>query len=184
MIDIIRDYADKEYLDLIKEKQASVKETVRNLVYLDRNNTADIWADISTTIKSSSKDTAKVIALMPCMGEYDPVNTYKTRNPLSPEFFFECVKRIYGRKEHSCLSSANKPKVIDVLVKFTKLYDGADFKNEESLSHFFDQVYNLDFANVRNIKLTPETRNLIIKAMDETPQGFVSPTDEMIEALI
>lgn len=42
----------------------------------------------------------------------------------------------------------------------------------------------MDFANVRDIKLEPATRNLLIQAIDETPAGFVSPTDEMIGSLI
>lgn len=139
VIDIIRDFADQEYLDIITEKNQlkAGKDNVRNLVYLDRNNTADIWESITSTIRSSGRENSQIIALMPCMGEFNP-STYKIQNPLSPEFVFECIKRIYGRKEHSCLSASNKPKVIDVLVKFTKLYDGADLNNEEFLRQYFD----------------------------------------------
>lgn len=43
VIDIIRGYADAEYLELIKKKEAKEEPHVRSLVYLDRNNTADIW---------------------------------------------------------------------------------------------------------------------------------------------
>jgi hypothetical protein len=131
VIDIIRDFADKEYLDIITDKLKHLGDKrIRNLVYLDRNNTSDIWNDITSTIRSHDKSSeARIIALMPCMGDFD-MNTYQIPNPLSPEFVFECIKRIYNRKEHSCLSSANKDKVIDVLIKFTKLYDGANFRDQ------------------------------------------------------
>ena len=44
---------------------------------------------------------------------------------------YECIKRIFGRKSHDCLSGENKPKVVEVMLKFAKLYDGIDFWNEE-----------------------------------------------------
>lgn len=47
VIDIIRAFADQEYLDIIKNKTGPGKDHVRNLVYLDRNNTADIWDSIA-----------------------------------------------------------------------------------------------------------------------------------------
>ena len=46
---------------------------------------------------------------------------------------FECIKRIFSRKAHDCLSSENKPKVVEVVLKFAKLYDGVDFENEENI---------------------------------------------------
>lgn len=41
---------------------------------------------------------------------------------------YECIKRIFSRPNHECLSSENKPKVAEVILKFAKLYDGIDFK--------------------------------------------------------
>jgi len=140
VIDIIRGPADQEYLDIIKEMntKAQTQKIIKNLVYLDRNNTADVWESIVSAVRQSGKDSSKVICLMPCMGDFDSFGTYEIQNPLSPEFVFECIRRIYGRKEHTCLSSANKPKVIDVLIKFTKLYDGSNFLDQASLKKFFD----------------------------------------------
>lgn len=62
-IDIIRGQADKQYLDAITncfddavEKENQGHKTnqhspsavgIRELIYLDRNNTADIWSDVS-----------------------------------------------------------------------------------------------------------------------------------------
>ena len=39
---------------------------------------------------------------------------------------YECIKRIFGRKNHDCLSAANKPKVVEVILKFARLYDEHD----------------------------------------------------------
>jgi hypothetical protein len=58
---------------------------------------------------------------------------------------YECVKRIFGRPSHDCLSSANKPKVVEIILKFTKLYDGADFNNDKLLKENFDDYVHLDF---------------------------------------
>ena len=44
---------------------------------------------------------------------------------------YECIKRIFSRKSHDCLSSENKPKVVEVLLKFARLYDGVDFSKDE-----------------------------------------------------
>jgi hypothetical protein len=58
---------------------------------------------------------------------------------------YECVKRIFGRKDHECLSNKNRPKVVDVSLRFTKLYDGADMSDENVLKQYFDDFIHLDF---------------------------------------
>lgn len=58
---------------------------------------------------------------------------------------FECIKRIFGRPKHDCLSAENKPKVVEVILKFTKLYDGADFNSDQILRQYFDDFVRLDF---------------------------------------
>ena len=58
---------------------------------------------------------------------------YKHVNPLGPHFMYECIRRIFSRESHDCLSGDNKPKVVEVILKFVKLYDGIDFSNEEHL---------------------------------------------------
>lgn len=53
-IDIIRDKADQEYLDTITLHCQSLATNensqnnflVKQIIYLDRNNTADVWPDI------------------------------------------------------------------------------------------------------------------------------------------
>lgn len=54
-IDIIRAKADQEYLDAVtsycqiddaSENDESSKYLLKQIIYLDRNNTADIWPDI------------------------------------------------------------------------------------------------------------------------------------------
>jgi hypothetical protein len=66
------------------------------------------------------------VLLVPEQHPFDKA-LYHTVNPISPQFQYECIKRIFGRKEHDCLSSANKPKVVEVILKFAKLYDGVNF---------------------------------------------------------
>ena len=63
---------------------------------------------------------------------------------------YECIKRIFGRKSHDCLSSENKPKVVEVILKFAKLYDGIDLRNDENLKKHFDQVVRYDFLNFKD----------------------------------
>ena len=58
---------------------------------------------------------------------------------------FECIKRIFGRKSHDCLSSANKPKVVEIILKFAKLYDGVDLRRDDVLLSYFDDFVRLDF---------------------------------------
>ena len=58
---------------------------------------------------------------------------------------YECIKRIFGRKDHECLSNKNPTKVIDVSLRFAKLYDGADMSDEKVLRQHFDDFIHLDF---------------------------------------
>ena len=71
----------------------------------------------------------KTLLVLPAQNSFD-YSLYKHMNPLTPTFIYECIKRIFGRKSHDCLSSENKPKVVEVILKFSKLYDGTDFSNE------------------------------------------------------
>ena len=63
-IDIIRDKADKDYLDQVAmfcssssgcENVATPGVLNKQLIYLDRNNTPDVWKDIVKTIKKCNK---------------------------------------------------------------------------------------------------------------------------------
>lgn len=69
--------------------------------------------------------------------DFDPA-LYHTFNPICPHMMYECIKRIFGRKSHDCLSAENKPKVVEVILKFAKLYDGAQLDNDQALKKNFD----------------------------------------------
>ena len=56
---------------------------------------------------------------------------YNSRNPICPHLTYECIRRIFGRKDHGCLSSANKPKAVEVVLKFVKLHDGFNFADRD-----------------------------------------------------
>lgn len=57
---------------------------------------------------------------------------------------YECIKRIFGRKSHECLSNTNRPKVVDVALRFAKLYDGVDLSDSSVLKEYFDDFIHLD----------------------------------------
>ena len=71
-IDIIRDKADQDYLDAIashcnssvsNENAANTVQgepvLAKQLIYLDRNNTPDVWSDIQKTIEKANKESKK-----------------------------------------------------------------------------------------------------------------------------
>lgn len=98
---------------------------------------------------------------------------------------FECIKRIFGRPTHSCLSSENKPKVVEVLLKFTKLYDGVDFNNDAQLRQWFDDFVRLDFLQFsQRSNLETETIKILIESYNKTPPNFQCPSDEVISKCI
>lgn len=72
---------------------------------------------------------------------------YQRPNPISPELFYQSAKRIFSRSTHDCLSSDDKPKAIEVLLKFTRLYDYCSFSNDEDSKKTFkgDTLY-LDYG--------------------------------------
>lgn len=91
---------------------------------------------------------------------------------------FECIKRIFGRPKHDCLSSANKPKVVEVILKFAKLYDGANFNNDDLLRQYFDDFVRLDFLQFSmRPNLEESTVATIIDCYNQTPPNFQSPSD-------
>jgi len=119
------------------------------MIYLDRNNTPDVWADISATIAKSSKaakfkDFKSVLILPQQHASFDP-QRYNSLNPICPHMIYECCKRIFYRKSHDCLSAENKPKVVEVILKFAKLYDGIDLNDDSTLLKYFDGFIRLDF---------------------------------------
>ena len=122
---------------------------IKQIIYLDRNNTPDVWKDIQRTIIKGNQDenfkTFKSVLIVPeSHPDFNP-SLYNSQNSICPQMMFECIKRIFGRPAHDCLSSANKPKVVEVILKFTKLYDGIDLNNDEMLRTYFDDFVRLDF---------------------------------------
>ena len=87
---------------------------------------------------------------------------------------YKCIKRIFNRPAHSCLSSDNKPKVVEVLLKFAKLYDYVDFEDERKLKQNFSNVLKLDFLQFKNNEkpITDETHETIVDGYNQTPEKF------------
>ena len=111
--------------------------------------------------------------------------TYQTLNSICPQMIFECIKRIFGRKDHTCLSSANKPKVVEVILKFAKLYDGVDLSNDDVLRTYFDDFVRLDFLGFsQRPPLLPETIETLTNGYNQTPPDFQCPSDEVINYCI
>ena len=116
-------------------------------MFLDRNNTPDIWSSIKNTIAASSNaNNSYSVVLLPKMAPFD-FSRYLHRNPICPQLTFECIRRIFGRKAHNCLSAANKPKSVEVVLKFVKLHDGFDFSDKKQVLSYFDHYIDMDFMN-------------------------------------
>lgn len=74
-IDIIRGKADQDYLDEVTNMCLNNNENqgesaiTKQIIYLDRNNTPDVWKDISATIKKaysgSSEKQFKSVLVVP-----------------------------------------------------------------------------------------------------------------------
>lgn len=131
------------------------KPNIKQLIYCDRNNTPDIWSDIKKVL-SYRPEIIKTILIVPEQGKHS-ISTYKTPNPLAPKFIYECIRRIFSRKSHECLSSDNKEKVIEVLIKFAKLYDGTDFSDQDKVGSMYDDVIHLDFTRIDQFTISKET---------------------------
>ena len=162
IIDIIRDKADRDYLDQVAAQAGSNDDPLpigrsrtstakpnlpKTIVFLDRNNTPDVWGDIRDTIAASHEGRAKdyrTVVLLPKMEAW-PKEQFRAKNPICPHLVYECCKRIFGRKEHGCLNSENKPKAVEVVLKFAKLHDGFDFDDRDQILSYFDDVLTLDF---------------------------------------
>ena len=102
--------------------------TPKTIIYLDRNNTPDIWGDIKRTVDENSfcapgqPKEHRTVVLLPKQESFDK-SLYRKKNPICPHLIFECCNRIFKRREHGCLSGDNKPKAVEVVLKFAKLHD-------------------------------------------------------------
>jgi hypothetical protein len=94
---------------------------------------------------------------------------------------YECVKRIFGRKQHECLSNSNRPKVVEISLRFAKLYDGVDLADQQVLRTYFDDFIYLDLLQFdQRPKLAQETIESLIWSYNQTPEDFEPPSDEVI----
>ena len=103
----------------------------KTIIYLDRNNTPDIWGDIKRIVDESSQETGlpkdhRTVVLLPKQESFNK-SLYHRKNPICPHLIFECCNRIFKRREHGCLSGNDKPKAVEVVLKFAKLHDNFDF---------------------------------------------------------
>ena len=164
----------------------------KTIVYLDRNNTPDIWGDIKKTVDETSREAValggkrhRTVVLLPKQERFDKT-LYRRKNPICPHLIFECCNRIFKRREHGCLSGENKPKAVEVVLKFAKLHDDFDFDDEEQVSSYFDDVLCLDFMKYaeRRQPLLPETISGLIDAYNATPENFGVPSDQVIQSVI
>ena len=147
-----------------------------------------MWGDIRDTILKANSTGFKdyrTVVLLPKNQPWDK-NLYRMKNPICPHLIFECCKRIFSRKEHGCLSGANKPKAVEIVLKFAKLHDGFDFDDHKQIKYYFDDVLTLDFMKYheRAQPLMNETIEGMIKGYNETPENFGVPSDETINQVI
>lgn len=99
---------------------------------------------MSSTKNGKARDCKTVLIVPEQHNDFDS-SLYNQLNPICPHMMYECIKRIFSRKSHDCLSSENKPKVVEVILKFAKLYDGIDFNCDDTLRKHFDDFVRLDF---------------------------------------
>lgn len=105
---------------------------------------------------------------------------YHKANPISPQFIYECFFRVFSRKNH-CLSNDNKPKAVEVLFKYMKLFDGVDFSVPCPL---FDHQLLIDFVNYEEQRVSQTTLEAIADAYNRTPENFRSLDDESIARVL
>ncbi len=86
----------------------------------------------------------RTVVLLPKMEPWKK-SLHRVRNPICPHLIYECCKRIFSRKEHGCLSGSNKPKAVEVVLKFAKLHDGFDFDDMAQIKEYYDDMLVLDF---------------------------------------
>ena len=82
---------------------------------------------------------------------------------MGPHFAYECLKRIFLRSDHGCLSGENKPKAVEVILKFMKLYDGVELGSQSDVYKYFNHIIDLDFLRYHlRQDLEPQTISTLI----------------------
>lgn len=93
-IDIIRGKADQDYLDAvtnmchINDENQGDSAIVKQIIYLDRNNTPDIWGNIQATIQKayagSMEKQFKTVLVVPEQHADFNMSLYHQVNPICP----------------------------------------------------------------------------------------------------
>lgn len=104
-------------------------------------------------------------------------------NPIHPCLTYECIRRIFNRESHSCLSAENKPKAVEVVLKFVKLHDGVDFQDQAQLQKLFSAIISVDFVGNRK-ELMQETYMCLAEAYRQTPGGFGVPSSHVLKSVV
>ena len=65
IIDVVRSKADESFLQQIREVGGAEEEGRDLVVFLDRNNTPDVWKDISNSISMVANLNTQSVVLVP-----------------------------------------------------------------------------------------------------------------------
>lgn len=189
--DIIRPQADEAFLSQIRSAclayhalPRSGETATLDILYVDKNNTPDSWELNSKVLRKiaadeTGKSVIQTVLLVPKQMPFDKA-IYRQANPISPQFIYECFFRVFSRKNH-CLSNDNKPKAVEVLFKYMKLFDGVDFSTPCPL---FDHQLLIDFVNYDEQRVSVPTLQAIAEAYNRAPDNFRSLDDESIARVL
>ncbi|CDW71775.1 UNKNOWN [Stylonychia lemnae] len=168
-------------------EQSQNYEKVLDILYVDKNNTPDKWEVMSSFLTEISHENQlqarqKTILIVPTQTDFD-YSLCKKVNAICPQFVYECLFRIFNRKNH-CLSSSIKPKAVEVVLKFVKLYDNIDFKDQTVPLSYFDHFLKIEFVHYNEQTTSKDMIRVLVEAYNETPENFVPPSDETINKVL
>ena len=109
---------------------------------------------------------------------------YKGRyNPISPQFIYECLFRVFSRKNH-CLANDNKPLAVVVVFRYAKMFDDINFEDQEYFKKYFDTTLSVEFVNYKDQNISEATLETIINAFNLTPPGMTPLEDSEVDRVL
>eukprot|EP00347_Sterkiella_histriomuscorum_P002864 403366501 len=174
-------------VDLDPNVNLTNQEKILEILFIDKNNTPDKWETISTflrklAIENNQETAQKLIMLVPQQAPFNPT-IYKISNAICPQFVYECLFRIFNRKNH-CLSHEHKPKAVEVILKYQKFFDNISFDNDSTILQYFDYCLNIEFVNYAEQRISDSMIEALIEGYNQTPENFVPPSHEVIEKIL
>ena len=163
------------------------KKTKAHFIFVDKNHPPNAFKGTIDLIKNNGAHLdLEIIALTPLIG--DKVLTYEEQGkayeyPFSTNFFFHCLDRVQGRKDHPTLPGGGV-KTLGILIMFLHMYRNIQLNHESLLRSGFNRLLQVPFTNEASpATISSELMEVLFEVLKATKPGNMCNEKNLIERM-